>query len=53
MDSTDKDSNEWKGLSDDSDDLNKSISGNFDCFSIEYLPKKTNCCYYDKRKRKS
>ena len=46
MDSTEKDSNEWKGLSDDNDndndsnDLNKSISGTFDRFTLEYLPKK-------------
>ena len=29
IDSADKGSNESKGLSDDNDDLNKSISGNF------------------------
>ena len=31
---------ESKGLSDDSDDLNKSISDNFDRFSIGYLSNK-------------
>ena len=31
---------ESKGLSDDSDDLKKSISDNFDCFSIGYLSNK-------------
>ena len=39
-DSTDEGSDESKGLSDGSDDFNKSISGNFVRFSIGYLSKK-------------